>query len=186
MNTTSSSLLERLRQPDAQEAWTRFVRLYTPLLFYWARHTLHLQVQDAADLVQEVFTALLQKLPRFVYDQNGSFRGWLRSVLLNTWRNNQRRPALPLDGAPLADLPGVNNIAVFEEDEERSYLVARALELIQGRFEPRTWKAFWETWVGGRPTEEVAAELGLTVNAIYVARSKVLSLLRHEFGLLPD
>ena len=80
----------------------------------------------------------------------------------------------------------VNNIAVFEEDEERRYLVARALEMIQERFETSTWKAFWDTWVCGRPKEEVAAELDLTVNAVYVARSKVLSLLRHEFCLLLD
>jgi RNA polymerase sigma-70 factor (ECF subfamily) len=186
MNTTSASLLERLRQPAAQEDWDRFVRLYTPLLFYWARHTLHLQQQDAADLVQDVFLVLVQKLRRFGYDQDGSFRGWLRTVLLNVWRNDQRRHRLPVDGAPPSDLPGVNNIAWFEDDEEKRYLAARALEMIQKRFETPTWKAFWETRVCGRPIEEVAAELGVTVNAVYVARSKVLSLLRLEFGPLLD
>jgi RNA polymerase sigma-70 factor (ECF subfamily) len=186
MNTISASLLDRLRQTAAQGDWDRFVHLYTPLLFYWSRHTLHLQEQDAADLVQDVFTALVQRLPGFVYDRDGSFRSWLRTVLLNTWRNQQRRHALPVDGAPLSDLPGVNNIARFEEEEQQRYLVARALEMIQARFEPSTWKAFWETWVCDRPIKAVAAELGVKVNAVYVARSKVLSLLRHEFGPLLD
>jgi RNA polymerase sigma-70 factor (ECF subfamily) len=68
MHTTSATLLERLRQPADQEAWARFVRLYTPLPYYWARRV-GLQEQDAADLVQEVFAVLFQKLPEFTYDR---------------------------------------------------------------------------------------------------------------------
>ena len=63
MNTTSASLLERLRRPEEADAWPRFVRLYTPLLFYWARRT-GMPHDDAADLVQEVLTILVQKLPQ--------------------------------------------------------------------------------------------------------------------------
>src|SRR5687768_3792442 len=48
LHTTSLTLLERLRQPGDQEAWTRFVQLYTPLLYHWARRA-GLQEQDAAD-----------------------------------------------------------------------------------------------------------------------------------------
>jgi DNA-directed RNA polymerase specialized sigma24 family protein len=58
MDSTSVSLLQRLKQPDAQEAWARFVHLYTPLFFYWACR-LGLQESDAADLVQEVFMTLV-------------------------------------------------------------------------------------------------------------------------------
>ena len=38
-DSTSVSLLKRLRQPANKIAWDRFVRLYTPLLYYWARKT---------------------------------------------------------------------------------------------------------------------------------------------------
>src|SRR5947209_13312864 len=76
MHTTSASLLHRLRQPSDKESWPRFVKLYTPLLFYWARR-LGLQEPDAADLVQDVFTALVQKLPQFEYDPDRGFRSWL-------------------------------------------------------------------------------------------------------------
>jgi hypothetical protein len=54
---TSVSLLQRLRQPHDKEAWERFVQLYTPLFFYWARRA-GLREHDAADLVQDVFTTL--------------------------------------------------------------------------------------------------------------------------------
>ena len=50
MHTTSLSLLERLRWPEEQEAnWRRFVQLYTPLLFHWARR-LGLSAEDASEL----------------------------------------------------------------------------------------------------------------------------------------
>src|SRR5688572_29289901 len=90
MNTTPVSLLERLRQPSTEEAWCRFVDLYTPLIYYWARKV-GAQPQDAADLVQDVFTLLVRKMPGFTYDEHRSFRGWLRVVTLNKWRESRRR-----------------------------------------------------------------------------------------------
>src|SRR5690242_20425775 len=98
MHTTPVSLLERVRQPTDQEAWSRFVQLYTPLIFYWGRRC-GLQPDDSADLTQEVFATLVQKLPGFTYEQHKSFRSWLRSVTLNHWRDRQRRAGTrPLPG----------------------------------------------------------------------------------------
>src|SRR5688572_30148894 len=98
MHTTSASLLERLRTPDREEAWPRFVRLYTPLLFYWARRA-GLPQDDAADLVQDVLVVLVQKLPTFTYEPGKTFRGWLRTVALNKWRERCRRFAARPDQA---------------------------------------------------------------------------------------
>ncbi len=71
------------------------------------------------------------------------------------------------------------------EAEYRELLVARALELMQDEFQPATWKACWEVVVAGRPAAEVAAELGLTIGAVYAAKSRVLRRLRRELdGLL--
>src|SRR5439155_3664287 len=103
MHTTSASLLERLRRPTDQAAWARFVQLYTPLLYYWARH-LGLQPNDAADLVQDVLTTLVQKLPEFVYDQHRSFRSWLRTLTLNRWHNNRRQRTVPVLDASAVDV----------------------------------------------------------------------------------
>jgi RNA polymerase sigma-70 factor (ECF subfamily) len=186
MNTTSASLLQRLRQPNQPDAWTRFVKLYTPLLLFWARR-LGLQDADASDLLQDVFATLVRKLPEFRYDPQNSFRSWLRTVLLNRWRNRarQRLPA-PLEGdAPaLADLAAPEDEA-FGEAEYRQHLVARALQLMQAEFPPRMWKACWEHVVAGRPAVEVAAELGIAAGTVYVAKARILSRLREELeGLL--
>jgi RNA polymerase sigma-70 factor (ECF subfamily) len=187
MDRTPVSLLERLRQPGEQQAWNRFVALYTPLIHFWACR-LGLR-EDAADLVQDVFAILLRKMPEFRYDPQGSFRSWLRTVALNAWRARHRRTAgdpAPAGPAPLENLEVPDGLVEFTEAEYRSYLAARAAQLMQAQFEPATWKAFWALVVEGRPVTEVAAELGLTANAVYIAKSRVLARLRQELDGLLD
>jgi RNA polymerase sigma-70 factor (ECF subfamily) len=184
---TPVSLLERLRRPAEHAAWARFVRLYTPLLFYWARRS-GCPEADAADLVQEVFALLVRKLPEFSYDPARGFRPWLRTVAHNCWRNLHRRARLPL----AADAPDLDELAApepadpFWETEYRRHLVRRALELMQAEFQANTWKACWLCVVAGRPPAAVAAELGMSVGAVYMARSRVLSRLRRELAGLLD
>jgi RNA polymerase sigma-70 factor, ECF subfamily len=173
MQSTSVSLLQRLHQPEARDAWARFVRLYTPLLFYWARRLARADA-DAADLVQDVFVTLVQKLPAFNYEPGKGFRGWLRTVLTNKWRERCRRRApQPVGGTEglLGDLPGAEDEA-FGEAEYRRHLVQRALELMQAEFPPKMWQACWAYVVEGRPAAEVAKELGIATVTVYVAKSR--------------
>jgi RNA polymerase sigma-70 factor (ECF subfamily) len=72
------------------------------------------------------------------------------------------------------------------EAEYRQHLVGQAVRLMQGDFQPATWKACWGLVVEGRPVAEVAAELGLTLDAVYAARSRVLRRLRQELAGLLD
>src|ERR1043165_1002228 len=187
MHTTPVSLLERVRRPDEHQAWVRFVDMYTPLLYYWACK-MDMQESDAADLVQEVFTILVAKLPEFVYDRHKSFRGWLRTILHNKWRDRQSRRAAepPMQGgSALLDQAGPEPTDAFWEVEYREQLVGRALELMKNEFQPATWRACWEVVVSGRSAAEVAAELGITVDSVYAAKSRVLRRLRKELeGLL--
>jgi RNA polymerase sigma-70 factor (ECF subfamily) len=185
MHPTPVSLLQRLRQPAEQEAWARFVELYTPLLYYWARR-LGLQAQDAADLVQDVFTVLVRTLPEFSYDHRRSFRSWLRTVTLNKWRERRRlaRPDEP--AGDLADVAGPDGSRALEDAEYRQHLARRALDLMRADFQPTTWKACWEHAVAGKPAAQVAAELGVSVDAVYAATYRVLRRLRQELDGLID
>jgi RNA polymerase sigma-70 factor (ECF subfamily) len=187
MHTTPPSLLQRLRQPGAQDAWVRFVKLYTPLIYNWARRK-GLQEQDATDLVQEVFAVVFQKMPRFHYDPNRSFRGWLHTITIRRWkdflRHKQVRPEIL--AAEMSHLPGPPELDEFAEVEYRRYVVSRALTLMQTDFAPTTWKACWEHVVADRPAAEVAAELGISENAVYVAKSRVLRRLREELAEIWD
>jgi RNA polymerase sigma-70 factor (ECF subfamily) len=180
MYTTSISLLERLRQP-MDPAWGRFVDLYAPLLHRWACR-LNLSDGDAADLVQDVFVQLVRKLPEFRHDGQHRFRDWLRAVLVNQYRDRRVRREEPVPGEldKLADPDAPDPGEAAAAAEYRQYLVGRALELMQTDFEPATWKACWETTVQGRPAAEVAAELGLSVAAVYAATARVLRRLREE------
>jgi RNA polymerase sigma-70 factor (ECF subfamily) len=184
---TPASLLERLRQPAQEQAWARFVELYTPLLYSWARRTGCAEA-DAADLVQEVLTLLVRKLPEFTYDWHRSFRGWLHVVARNCWRNLRRRARLPRTAnAPEPDeLAAPEPAEPFWEAEYRQRLVGRALALMRAEFEPTTWKACWECAVEGRRAADVARELGVRVGTVYAAKSRVLSRLRQELDGLLD
>jgi RNA polymerase sigma-70 factor (ECF subfamily) len=189
MLTTSVTLLERLRQPQEQAAWARFVDLYTPLFYSWVLR-LGLPRQDAADAVQEFFLLLLQRLPQFTYDPQGSFRAWLRTAFRHwarDWLDRQRRLArvAPAEGIDLANLIDPAPGDPLEEAEYRAYLVNRALELIRTEFQPITWRAFHDHMVLGRPPADVARNLGITTNAVYLAKCRVLRRLRQELdGML--
>jgi RNA polymerase sigma-70 factor, ECF subfamily len=161
------------------------VRLYTPLLYCWARR-LDLQPSEASDLVQDVFTLLVRKLPQFQYDPQKSFRKWLRTVLLNKWREGHRRRRLPTGDAGLAEASVPDPVDEFSEAEYRQHLVRCALQVMQREFQPVTWKACWEYLVVGRPATEVAAELGVSVDVVYSAKSRVLHRLRMELAGLLD
>jgi RNA polymerase sigma-70 factor (ECF subfamily) len=188
MQPTPASLLLRLHQPGATKAWDEFVELYSPLLLHWARRT-GLQEADATDLVQDVFAVLVRKLPEFQYDPAKGFRNWLRTVLLNKWRERLRRQAVApragQDSAVLGEVPAPPGEEPFWETEYRQLLTRRLLEVMQAEFQPATWKACWETVVEGRSAVEVGEELHLTPGAVRAAKFRVLCRLRTELeGLL--
>jgi RNA polymerase sigma-70 factor (ECF subfamily) len=186
LDTTPVSLLQRLRQPNEQAAWARFVEIYLPLLLGWARR-LGLQEADAADLVQDVFATLVQKMPSFEHDPGKSFRAWLHTILVNRWRDWQRRRACQPRQAGEAVLAAVAaDVEPISETEYRQQLVKRTLELMRDGFKPTTWQAFWEHGVKGRAAAAVAAELGISIGAVYAARCRVMAQVREELRGLID
>jgi RNA polymerase sigma-70 factor (ECF subfamily) len=187
---TPLSLLAQLRRSsphDQQAAWCRFVDLYTPLLFSMARRVGATR-QDAADLVHDVFEVLLREMPEFRYRPGLRFRAWLFTIVRNKWINRQIRMRAAPPRADVSALETValpDNVAEMTEAEYREHLVRRALQLMQAEFADADWKACWQNVVEERPAAEVAEELGLTVNQVYLAKSRILQRLRTELeGLL--
>src|SRR5260370_30738140 len=116
-----------LGQLTEPAAWERFVRLYPPLLFVWAKRQ-GLREADAHDLIQEVLLKLVREFPTYQRGDGQSFRGWLFRVTANHCRDFRRRKATrELPGA--AGLSGVRDspIAELEEAEYRRLLVRRGL-----------------------------------------------------------
>jgi RNA polymerase sigma-70 factor (ECF subfamily) len=190
MHTTSHSLLQRLKQPNLDDAWNRFVDLYTPLLFFWSLRT-GLSDSESEDLVQDVFVVLLSKVKDFERRRDGSFRKWLQVVTVNKCRERFRRKQLSIvngnsDFEPLSAVADPLTLTEFWESEYRSELVCRTMQIMQAEFSPKVWQACWEHVVQDRPAADVATELGITANAVRVYSSRVLARLRTELQDLFD
>lgn len=188
--STSPTLLDRIRASDSG-AWRRFVELYGPTIFGWARRAA-LQPHDAADVTQEVFRAVAGSITRFRRDRpTDSFRAWLRTITANKVSDLFRRRPNHLVGSSdvddlLAQIPDAEEGTSGQASQAATDLAHRALELIRTEFEPTTWQAFLECVVDGRTPQETACRLGLTVAAVYKAKSRVLIRLRREFDGLLD
>jgi RNA polymerase sigma-70 factor (ECF subfamily) len=190
--STRPSLLVRIRDARDGQAWAEFVDLYAPLVYGFGRRH-GLQDADAADLTQEVLRAVAGAVPRLEYDpQRGSFRGWLFTVVRNKLRNfvagrkkhgqgsgdSETRAWLEEQPAPKDEQ------AALWGQEYESRLFTWAAAQVRGGFEDRTWQAFWQTAVEGRSPKETAQDLGMTVGAVYIARSRVLARLREQIQQL--
>ena len=185
---TRLSLLVRLENPDDHAAWQQFVELYGRLVYGFARDR-GLQDADAADLTQEVFLDIAPKAGQWHFDPAlGSFRNWLFGVTRHKLsRFLERRGTQPIGSgvsnatqrlaeAPSPD-PGLE--AIWEKEfQEQLFRVAAAK--IQDNFTPTTWQAFWRTAVDGEEGAKVAADLGISVGAVYVAKSRVLARLSEQ------
>lgn len=185
--SASSSLLARLQASD-RDAWQRLVDMYGPGVFWWCRQS-GLQAEDAADVFQEVFRAVAGAIGDFRGEIiGGSMRSWLRAITRNKIcdhiRRRQRQPQAEGGTSALEKLAQVTASSGVLEQPEASEapdpLWARALEAIRVDFQHHTWQAFWQVVVDARPAAEVAAELGMSLEAVYQAKSRVLRRLREE------
>jgi RNA polymerase sigma-70 factor (ECF subfamily) len=190
---TPLSLLDRLQGQPAQADWQRLVELYTPLLRDWLCRHPALR-QEADDLVQEILRSVVAKVPEFRRQRAGSFRRWLQVITVNRvnlyWRSHRGRP--PAVGGYeaeflLADLADPDRPLDHAIDQEYNrYVLRRLVQLIEAEFRPQTWRAFQRHVLDGLPPVAVAAELGVSENAVLIARSRVLKRLREEAQGLTD
>src|SRR5262249_4496076 len=148
---------------------------------------------DIDDLVQEILLAVFQYLPSFRHSgQRGAFRAWLRTIACNRardyWRARQHPP--PTRGRDAEEGPNQVEDPANERNQQRDqehdrYVLRCLLDLMEQEFEPSTLQAFRRLALEGASGAEVADELGLSVAAVYVAKSRVLHKIRqHAAGLI--
>lgn len=185
---TRASLIARLGDPKDREAWRQFVELYGSLVYGFLRRR-GLQDADAADLTQEVFLAVAQVAGRWQYDrEQGTFRGWLYGITRNKLAKFfERRRGQPVGSGDsnaqqrLAEEPSPEpDLQAVWEQEFQQHLFRVAADQVRDSFAPTTWQAFWKTAVEGKSAAEVAAELSMSVGAVYVAKSRVLARLTEQ------
>jgi RNA polymerase sigma-70 factor (ECF subfamily) len=190
MDATSHSLLCRAGSGVA-DAWDRLDRLYRPFLRGWfLAHGV--PPADAEDLAQDVMIAAFRELKAFIHSgQVGAFRAWLRGVCLHRLQGYRR--SLKLRGTPeggtgfQAQLHAVVDPAGDWDREHDRELLRQLLANLAGEFEGKTLEAFRRLAFDGLAAPQVAAELGISTAAVYIAKSRVLRRLRTEAaGLIDD
>jgi RNA polymerase sigma-70 factor (ECF subfamily) len=183
---TRASLLVRIRDLQDRMAWSEFVHIYAPLIHAYAMHR-GLQDADAADVAQVVLSQLLRAAPGFRYDPSrGQFRAWLFTITLNELRKVAKRHARQPVGTGESEVrqlleqhPDDAESAYWDREYQRQ-LFDWVAKKVQSEFRETTWQAFWATAVENREIKEVAQELGISVGAIYIARSRILVRIREE------
>jgi RNA polymerase sigma-70 factor (ECF subfamily) len=189
---TRPSLLLRIRDARDGHAWGEFEELYAPLIRGFARKH-GLQEADAEDLTQEVLRLVVGAIQSLEYDPKaGSFRGWLFTVVRNQLRKVLGRRREQGSGDPAVQ-QALEGLPAPEEDQAASWdeeygrrLFTYAAAQVRGDFKDSTWQAFWRTAVQGQSAKEAARELGLTVAAVYLAKSRVMARLKEQVRQLQE
>lgn len=172
MDTTRASLLLRIRDRADADAWTVFDRIYRPMLTRFAMH-MGLGRDDADDVVQLSLNAVADHIGSFDYNpERGRFKAWLRTLVQNKVRNvlRVRRP-LETESGTLSLLPSTEESP--DESFERLWRqehLWHCLREVQAEVEETTYRAFEGYVLHQRPAEDVARELGLSVNHVYTIK----------------
>jgi RNA polymerase sigma-70 factor (ECF subfamily) len=191
--TTRPSLLVRIRDSRDRDAWRQFVQVYGPVVYGYGRRR-GLQDADAADLTQEVLRAVSLAARRLDYDRRrGSFCAWLFTVAHHKLHDLVARQKRPGRGSGdsgvqvwLEEQPARPEDAALWDEEYERRLFTWAAEQVRGCFRETTWDAFWQSAVEGRSGKDVAEALGMTVAAVYLAKSRVMARLRREIRRLEE
>ncbi len=169
---TPLGLLDRLRDTGSDRDWTVFASIYYPLVLQWCRRG-GCPEGETMDMVQEVFLDVHQNIVDFKRRRRGSFRTWLRRILVSKLSRlrNRRFPDL-IEFEELQECIAISHSGACDRIRYEE-LLANACEKIRPEFTEASWQAFWQTQFGGSDPVEVGAALGLTSNAVYVARCRI-------------
>jgi RNA polymerase sigma-70 factor (ECF subfamily) len=176
---TSLTWLGRLVTTPSDDDWRQLLDVYGPLLNGWLARA-GVPSADRDDLIQDVLVVVVRRVGEFEHRGAGAFRAWLRGILANHlkkfFRTRDEGPTVDLDA--IAEAGSVLGQQWDREHDE--YHAARAIRAVEGDFAPATWAAFRRQVLDGRAPADVAAELGLSLNAVILAKSRVLKRLREE------
>jgi RNA polymerase sigma-70 factor (ECF subfamily) len=193
MTETSASLLDRVRRQSDGDAWKRLAAVYSPLIRGWMRRDLRLSDHDAEDVLQEVLTVVARRVVEFDRQRTGSFRAWLKSITVNCVRNFARTHQNDAGTGDSRVLELLHQIEDPAADLSRRWdrehdecVMKQLLDDVRQHFTDTTWLAFQRLALENAPAESVAAELGVTTNALFIARSRVMARLRQEAAGLVD
>ena len=188
MQETSNTLLQRIATDCKDEDWQKLLTIYKPFIFHRVS-TYPLLVDQAEDIVQDTMMVLMRELPTFERKRKGSFRNWLKGIVLNRLRYAARAakktPTPAGQSEKLLDqieqLADPASVASQEFDREHDKAVFRnAAEIVKVTVKPTNWKAFQKHVMNGEDANQVAEDLGVSVNVVLLAKSRLTRRIREE------
>jgi RNA polymerase sigma-70 factor (ECF subfamily) len=190
---TSVSLLDRLTGAPTDDDWRRLLDVYQPLLRAWMTRA-GVGPSDIDDLAQEVLLVVFREVGGFLRRGQGAFRAWLRTILVHRVRDHFRgqkyRPTATGDSDFLRRLDELESpqsaLSRLWDRDHDEHVAASLLRRVQGDFAPATWEAFRRHALEGEPAAQVAAALGLSLNSVLLAKSRVLKRMRQELAGLVE
>ena len=179
--TTNVTFLEKIIDGD-EISWDNFSAIYSPLIRecgkQWA-----LSEDECDELVQEVLITFFSNSKTFKYDRSkGKFRSYLRNTARkHTFAILKRRDA--------DKLPGNDSLLDYAFDEKwdaewHNFLCAEALKILATEMEELSYRSFYMYVMEEIPPADVAAKLGISINAVYVNKSRALEHLRRTIRTL--
>ncbi|MBN2448678.1 MAG: sigma-70 family RNA polymerase sigma factor [Phycisphaerae bacterium] len=178
-SATHVTLLKRLNDQQDSNAWRDFHERYGELIQGFARRR-GLQAADCDDVLQEVLLSLSQAMPNFEYDPSkGKFRSYLKTVTLRAifkrGQKKNKRGEIDLEYIEQATRAATNDHATEEawEAEWRQYHLRQAMLMIDAEFNDADRKAFQRYAVQGMDARETAEALGLSIDQVYQAKSRI-------------
>lgn len=191
---TRISLIVRLASPDDVAAWQEFADIYAPALYQLAVQR-GLQPADAEDVTQDILFGVARAIERFEPDvERARFRTWLsriaRNLIADFFAGRAKRPVSQvISDSWLQEVCSGSTLPLTGEcfeQEFRAALFRLAAQKVQQRVTETTWQAFQRTVIEGAAVSAVASELQLTPGSLYVARCRVMKMLREEVQALQD
>jgi len=177
LQTTQTSLLSRVRNPQDHAAWRELEGRYREFLVSFCRQR-GLQLADADDVAQAVFVSLFQSLPQFIYDpKRGRFRDYLYRCVRNAISEHARRRIgghRPLDTSVEAALasPGEDGDAALWHAEWVAHHYRLAMAQVRRDFDARNVEMF-DRNVNGESVAALAAAYDVSEEQVYSARRRI-------------
>lgn len=177
--TTSVTLLERITDGD-EISWNQFMEIYSPLIRLvggdWG-----LSASERDELVQDVMINFFKVSRNFRYDkERGRFRSYLRTIVRNCIFAIIKKRVRTASEQEEDEFSASVDCA-FEEkwdSEWHNHLLGEALKVLSREMDPISYQAFHRYAIEGGEPSAVAAELGLSVNAVYVNKCRAMGRLR--------
>ena len=187
---TTTVVLESLRGSD-EAAWGRFVSRFRGPIVRFARDQ-GLEPDEAEDAAQETLMDFVRAYRQGQYDrEKGRLSAWLFGIahrrVLNAGRKMARRPRPLGAGHQTAFWESLPDEQAARRSWDQSWqqaVLEQCLDQIRTEMEPKTIRAFEAFAIQRRPAMDVARELGVSRNAVFIAKHRVLKRileLTHQF-----